>query len=47
MIIRKEDLTEHAKEIGLWDALLEEAGIGLESDGADEAEIEIIKAKRY
>ncbi len=46
MIITKNDLTPYAIEIGLWDALLEEAEIGAESEGADEAEIEIIKAKR-
>ena len=47
MIIQKEDLTAQAIEIGLWDRLLEEANIGKESGGADDAEIEIIKAKRY
>jgi len=46
MVLRKEDLTENAIELGLWTALLEEANIGTESEGADEAEIIILKAKR-
>lgn len=45
MVIRKSDLTNEAIELGIWEALLEEAGIGVHSDGADDAEVEILKAR--
>ena len=45
-VIRKDDLTQEAQNIGLWDAILETAGIGTESPYADEVEVEILKAKR-
>lgn len=43
--LRKSDFTNEAIEIGLWDALLESAGISPEADRADDVEIEILKAK--
>ena len=45
MILRKEDLTDNANFLGLWESLCDIAGIPMGEED-DDIEIEIIEAKK-
>jgi hypothetical protein len=41
MVIRKSDLTTYAQELGMWNTLLEMAGVNLTEEDNDDIEIQI------
>jgi len=46
MIIRKSDLTNEAQDLGIWNTLLELAGVMITEDDDDDQEIEITSVKQ-
>jgi hypothetical protein len=45
MVIRKSDLTAYAQELGMWETLVNMAGIPLSEDDNDDLEIRITRAE--